>query len=66
MNEIWILASIKHPHIIGYKEAFFDTDSKDLCIIMEFAGGGDLSEKIKHCLKKWVRLPENMILRFFY
>ena len=24
LNEVRILASIKHPHIIGFKEAFFD------------------------------------------
>ena len=33
---------------------------------MEYAGGGDLSAKIKECLKKWVRLPENTIIKFFY
>ena len=54
LNEIRILASIQHPHIIGFKEAFIDKTSKDLCLIMEYAGGGDLSAKIKECRKKRV------------
>lgn len=30
LNEIRILASIKHPNVIGYKEAFIDEASKSL------------------------------------
>jgi len=46
------LASIDHPNIIGYKEAFFDDLSSSLCIVMEFAGGGDLLAKVeKHIAK---------------
>ena len=42
LNEVRILASIQHPNIIGYKEAFFEDASSTLCIIMEYADGGDL------------------------
>lgn len=42
LNEVRILASINNDHIIGYKEAFFDSKSNTLCIIMEYAEGGDL------------------------
>jgi NIMA (never in mitosis gene a)-related kinase len=66
LNEIRILASIKHPHIVAYKEAFIDKTTTDLCIVMENAGGGDLSTKIKECKDKRIRLPENMIIKFFY
>lgn len=52
LNEIRILASIQHPNIISFKESFIDKRSKDLCLIMEYAGGGDLQAKIKECLKK--------------
>lgn len=48
LNEVWILASLSHPNIIAYKEAFLE--SYNLCIIMEFADGGDLAKKIQH---KW-------------
>jgi len=33
---------IRHPNVIAYKEAFFDESSSTLCIVMEFADGGDL------------------------
>jgi NIMA (never in mitosis gene a)-related kinase len=42
LNEVRILASINHPNIIGYKEAFFEDSTSCLCIIMEYADGGDL------------------------
>lgn len=47
LNEIWILASISHPNIIGYREAFINQKSQELCIVMDFAEGGDLSNMIK-------------------
>ena len=45
LNEVRILASIKNPNVVGYKEAFID-DDKYLCIIMEYADDGDLYNKI--------------------
>ena len=47
LNEIRILASLSHPHIIAYKDAFFDESSNTLCIVMEYAERGDLSAKIE-------------------
>ena len=52
LNEIRILASLSHPNIIGYKEAFFDENSKTLNIVMEYADDGDIDKKIKDNLKK--------------
>ena len=51
LNEIRILASIHHPNVIQYKEAFFDDDSSSLwwvlcSLIMEFADAGDLYQRI--------------------
>lgn len=47
VNEIRILASISHPNVIGYKEAFFENASDSLCIVMELADGGDLLQAIE-------------------
>ena len=47
LNEIRILASLSHPNIISYKEAFFDDNSKTLNIVMEYANDGDIDKKNK-------------------
>jgi NIMA (never in mitosis gene a)-related kinase len=36
----------RHPNVIAYKEAFFEENINTLCIVMEFADGGDLYNKI--------------------
>jgi len=46
LNEVRILASVQHPNIISYKECFLEEEPPALCIIMEYADGGDLYQKI--------------------
>ena len=64
LNEIRILASLSHPNIIGYKEAFFDHTTNTLNIVMEFADEGDLENKIKNNLKKRLNFEENTIWKW--
>jgi serine/threonine protein kinase len=45
VNEIRLLASVQNPNVIRYNEAFLDGNK--VCIIMEYAPGGDLSKVIK-------------------
>lgn len=52
INEVRILASIKHPNIIQYKEAFMDKGSESLCIVMELVDMGDLYGQILKNLKR--------------
>ncbi|CAI2359214.1 unnamed protein product [Moneuplotes crassus] len=47
LNEVRILAKIKHPNIISYKEAFLDKESVSLCLVLEYADDKDLYKKIK-------------------
>ena len=42
LNEVRILASIRHPNIASYKEAFFEESTNSLCIVMEYCDNGDL------------------------
>jgi|TARA_B110001450_G_C17271824_1_gene339813 NIMA (never in mitosis gene a)-related kinase len=42
LNEVRILASLNHPNIAGYKEAFFEDSTLCLCIVMEYCDNGDL------------------------
>lgn len=43
LNEVRLLASIDSPNIISYKSAFFEEFGSTLCILMEYADGGDLA-----------------------
>lgn len=47
LNEVRLLASISHPAIIAFKEAFLDEPSRTLCIVQEFADGGDLCQRVR-------------------
>lgn len=48
INEVRILASVRHPNVIQYKEAFVDDSDQNLHIVMEFANHGDVFAKINH------------------
>ena len=52
LNEVRILASVNHPNVIGYKEAFFQDQTNTLCVVMENADGGDLLMLIDNHKKK--------------
>lgn len=60
------MASIEHPNIIAYKEAFFDESSQTLCIVMEYADGGDLQSKINSLKKDAKFMKEEEIWSVFY
>ena len=51
VNEVRILASVNHPNVIGYKEAFWDDTGSSLNIVMEYADDGDLHSKIEKMKK---------------
>jgi NIMA (never in mitosis gene a)-related kinase len=65
LNEIRILASINHPNVISYKEAFFDNSTYSLCIIMEYADSGDLENKISSHIKSKTYMQEKVIVQYF-
>ena len=60
-NEVRLLASLNHENVIGYREAFYDQNSKTLNIVMEYADDGDLSTKIKKYIKKNLYFDEKTI-----
>ncbi|KXZ44006.1 hypothetical protein GPECTOR_75g730 [Gonium pectorale] len=63
INEIRLLASVNHPNVISYNEAFLDGNR--LCIIMEYAADGDLARVIKKQQQMKRPLPEDLIWRYF-
>lgn len=58
LNEIRILASISEEYVIKFKDAFFDEVSNSLCIVMEYANGGDLSKLISRHKQMNRKIPE--------
>ncbi len=65
LNEVRLLASIKSKFVISYREAFFDEKDNTLCMVMEYADGGDLYQKIKENRKDNILLEESDIWRIF-
>lgn len=64
LNEVRILASVQSPHVIGYKEAFFDGDSMTLYLIMELASAGDLRKLLEENIRSNCSLREEEIWQF--
>ena len=65
LNEIRILASIDHPNVIGYKDAFIDEPSSSLCLVMEYADNGDVFQKICTYQKRETYIKEKKIWYVF-
>ena len=61
VNEVRILASVHHPNVIGYKEAFWNDKESSLNIVMEYADDGDLQTKIQKMRKEGGMFTENLI-----
>ena len=65
LNEVRILASIKSPFVISYKEAFISEEDQSLCLVMEFADKGDLYQKILTFKKKKQLFEEVDVWKIF-
>ena len=51
--------------MVAYKEAFFDENNSVLCIVMEFADGGDLLKKVEAHQKKGTCFSERDVWKYF-
>ena len=65
LNEVRLLASIKRNYVISHKQAFLDEKDSTLGIVMEFADGGDLYQKIVEHKKTTTFFEETDIWRIF-
>jgi NIMA (never in mitosis gene a)-related kinase len=65
LNEVRILASIKSPFVISYKEAFISEEDQSLCIVMEYADKGDLYQEIVAYKKKKQLFDEIDVWKIF-
>ncbi|CAD8210620.1 unnamed protein product [Paramecium pentaurelia] len=60
-KEAKIMSTLKHPNIINFREVY-KTKKGKLCIVMDYADGGDLSQKIKQTQGS---LSESQVLDWF-
>ena len=42
------MSQVQHENIIRYHESFVEGNPRTLFIVMDFASGGDLAEKLKN------------------
>lgn len=63
-QEVQILAKLKHPNIVSYKESFQSLDGF-LHIVMGYCEGGDLYTKLKEHGKRNEFLSERQIVEWF-
>lgn len=42
LNEVRLLASFDIPSVIKYEGSFYSEPTQELCLVMEYADGGDL------------------------
>jgi NIMA (never in mitosis gene a)-related kinase 1/4/5 len=69
LNEVRLLASLQHNHIIKFLEAFPAGKNKynmRLYIIMEYARGGDLANEIKKYKINKLTIPEHRIWKYIH
>merc|ERR1712136_701705 len=59
VNEVKVLAILRHPFIVSYRDSF--TDNRSLAIVMK---GGDLNQRNVDARKACKTLPEVKILRW--
>ena len=70
IKEAKILEVLNHPNIIRFREVY-KTKKGQLCIVMDYADGGDLTSKLKEQKEKAQSgggqqlLPEDTILNWF-
>lgn len=62
LKEAKILGALQHPNIVKFREVY-KTKKGKLCIVMDYADGGDLSSKIKAARSQ--QFPEPVILDWF-
>lgn len=46
MHEVELMKQLHHPHIVQHRDAFL-FNNEDLCIVMDYYGGGDLAQTVQ-------------------
>lgn len=63
LKEVGLLRNLEHPNIVSYLDSFLHDGA--LCIVLEWAGGGDLKQFISDRRSRNCFLPEGQIWVYF-
>jgi len=63
LTEVHVLKSMRHPYIVTYRESFME--KRCLCIVMDYADGGDMYNKIAAQKKAGKLFDENQVVDWF-
>jgi NIMA (never in mitosis gene a)-related kinase len=63
LNEVHVLKAMRHPYIVTYRESFME--KKCLCIVMDYADGGDMYTKIAKQKQVGQGFSEEVVLDWF-
>lgn len=63
LEEVGVLASLRHPHLTAVQECFIEGGY--LCLVLQYANGGHAAGQIEKARKSCTDLPEPQILRWF-
>lgn len=62
-NEVMLLQKMTHPNIVAYKDSFFSSKRDQLCIVMTYCDGGDLSQRVQAARTRLFK--EDLIMHWF-
>lgn len=63
LNEVHVLKAMRHPYIVTYRESFME--KKCLCIVMDYADGGDMYARIAKQKSAGQGFSEDFVLDWF-
>ncbi|XP_060106013.1 serine/threonine-protein kinase Nek5-like isoform X2 [Heteronotia binoei] len=63
LQEVAILSTLQHPHVVACHDHFFDVEQQHIFIVQDYCDGGALDEYIR--LKKEGYFPEATIMEWF-
>ncbi|XP_059150606.1 serine/threonine-protein kinase Nek4-like [Physella acuta] len=65
LKEASILSQLRHPHIILFHESFLDPTLDNVCIILDYCDGGNMSELIQQAAQTCRVFTERQIMQWF-
>jgi NIMA (never in mitosis gene a)-related kinase len=63
VEEVAMLANLRHPHIIAIRECF--VEGSHLCVVMQYAEGGHAAGQIEKACRTCTPISEPQIMRWF-